>query len=623
MFSIRYVIVFILLLSLSPAMAQTGKPVNIKSAVPEIISSPVAELSPSINPGGTSIVIQTITPEPDSSASTPVVTDMAVKTSVTPLPEQTVHEKLDDATVIHEKKFVPVVFYGEEVFSINNSLGPYSPEERARILGDRLKKVSEIHVFLPEEIKVNNKGQNLAIMYKDIYLMTVSKEDGKSLNMTQNEGAENFAQRIREVLTEYKKARSAKTVVRGIIFSLIVTLIFIIIMIFLNRILKIIDNKIKVWHGVHISDVKLQKLVLITADRIAGTIIICTNFFAFIFRVILFYIYITLVFSFFVWTKNYGEKLLGYIFSSLNIIWTGILFYIPKLFFILCVIVITYYVIKFIKFIFDELEKGTIEFPGFYKEWAAPTYMIVRFLLIAFAVVIALPYLPAYESLAFKGISVFLGVLFSLGSTSVVSNMMAGIILIYMNAFRIGDRVQIGDVTGDIIEKSLYLTRIRTIKNVDITIPNAIILGSHITNYSSCAREKGLILHTTVTIGYDAPWRTVHELLINAALATEGILKKPAPFVFQTGFDDFYVSYQINAYTDKPNSMYTIYSELYQNIQDKFNEGQIEIMSPHYMALRDGNKTTIPEKYLSETYNAPSFKISGEEKETLKIIRKK
>jgi len=618
MFSIRYVIVFILLLSLSSAMAQTDKPVNIKSAVPEIISSPVAELSPSINPGGTSIVIQTITPEPDSSAATPVVTDMTVKTSVTPLPEQTVLEKSDDATVIPEKKFVPVIFYGEEVFSINNSLGPYSPDERARVLVDRLKKVSEIPVFLPEEIKVNNNGKNPIVMYKDMVLVTISEEDGKSLNMTQKEGAEKCAQRIREVLTEYKKARSFKTVLRGIIFSITVTIIFIIIMTFLNGILRIVDNKIKLWHGVRISDVKIQKLVLITADRIAGVISILINLCAFIFKLILFYIYITFLFSFFVWTKNYGEKLLGYIFSSLNIIWTGILFYIPKFFFILCVIVITYYVIKFIKFIFDELEKGTIEFPGFYKEWAAPTYMIVRFLVIAFAVVIALPYLPAYESPAFKGISVFLGVLFSLGSTAVVSNMMAGIILIYMNAFRVGDRVQIGDVTGDIIEKALFLTRIRTIKNVDITMPNAIILGSYITNYSSCAREKGLILHTTVTIGYDAPWKTVHKLLIDAALSTEHILKEPAPFVLQTGLDDFYVSYQINAYTDKPNNMANIYGELHQNIQDKFNEGQVEIMSPHYTSLRDGNKTTIPENYLPKEYTSPPFKISGEEKGELK-----
>ncbi len=629
------------MLSLSSVMAQTDSSVNIKSASSKIISTPGTEVSPSISPSVTSIEViqsnatQAVTPAKDTpppadmTVKTPVVPavipgkDMATPTSAdmtvkpSPVPEGTSGEEIPG---LGEKNFVPVMFYEEEIFSINNSLGPYSPDERARVLVDRLKKVSEIPGFLPEEIRVNNNGKNPIVMYKDMFLVTISEEDGRSLNMTQKEGAEKCAQRIREVLTEYKKARSLKSVLRGIIFSLIVTIIFIIIMIVLNRILRIIDNKIKAWHGDRISDIKIQKLVLIPAEKISGTIITVINLCAFILKLIISYIYLSLVFSFFVWTEDYGEKLLGYIVSVFHIIWAEILFYIPKLFFILCIVVITYYIIKFIKFIFDEIEKGTIEFPGFYKDWAEPTYMIVRFLVVALAVVIALPYFPAYESPAFKGISVFLGVLFSLGSTAVVSNMMAGIILIYMNAFRIGDRVQIGDVTGDIIEKTLYLTRIRTVKNVDITIPNAMILGSHITNYSSCAMEKGLILHTTITIGYDAPWRTVHKLLIDAALSTEGILKEPAPFVYQTGLDDFYVSYQINAYTDRPNSMGGIYSELHQNIQDKFNEGQVEIMSPHYTALRDGNKTTIPEKYLPKEYTSPPFKISGEEKEDRKIL---
>ena len=159
-------------------------------------------------------------------------------------------------------------------------------------------------------------------------------------------------------------------------------------------------------------------------------------------------------------------------------------------------------------------------------------------------------------------------------------------------------------------KKTLLVTRIRTIKNVDITVPNAMVLSSHITNFSSSAQDYGLILHTTVTIGYDAPWRQVHELLIAAAQATGNILEQPVPFVLQTSLDDFYVSYQINAYTDKPSVMARTYSELHQNIQEKFNEGGIEIMSPHYSTLRDGNQTTIPESYLPESYKQPTFRVS-------------
>ena len=157
------------------------------------------------------------------------------------------------------------------------------------------------------------------------------------------------------------------------------------------------------------------------------------------------------------------------------------------------------------------------------------------------------------------------------------------------------------------LEKTLLATRIRTIKQEFITIPNGLVLGSHIINYSSSAASSGLILHSTVTIGYDVPWRQVHQLLIDAALATESIISEPTPFVFQTSLDDFYVSYQINAFTDKPHVMAVTYSQLHQNIQDRFNEAGVEIMSPHYSTLRDGNQTTIPANYLPANYEIPTF----------------
>jgi small-conductance mechanosensitive channel len=202
--------------------------------------------------------------------------------------------------------------------------------------------------------------------------------------------------------------------------------------------------------------------------------------------------------------------------------------------------------------------------------------------------------------------------LFSLGSTSIVANIVAGVILTYMRPFKVGDRVKIADTTGDIVEKTILVTRIQTIKNVLITIPNAMVLGSHIINYSSSAgSSEPLILHTAVTIGYDAPWRKVHELLIAAAQATEHVLAEPKPYVLQLSLDDFYVRYELNAYTDSPRTMARIYSDLHQNIQDMFNEAGVEIMSPHYKAIRDGNQTAIPEESLPGSYVAPSFRVQS------------
>jgi len=283
----------------------------------------------------------------------------------------------------------------------------------------------------------------------------------------------------------------------------------------------------------------------------------------------------------------------------------------PNLFFIIVLIFVFNYIIKFVKFIFLEIDKGNLELPGFHKEWAIPTFKIARFLILVLATIIIFPYLPGSDSPFFQGISVFLGILFSLGSSSAVGNIVSGVVITYMRPFKIGDRVKIADTTGDIVEKTLLVTRIRTIKNVDITIPNAMVLGSHIINFSSSANDKGLILHTTVTIGYDVPWNKVHGLLISAANETEYILKDPKPFVLQTSLDDFYVSYELNAYTNEPGKMAGIYSQLHSKIQDKFNEAGVEIMSPHYGAMRDGNQTTIPENYLPKTYEPPAFKIFG------------
>jgi small-conductance mechanosensitive channel len=195
-------------------------------------------------------------------------------------------------------------------------------------------------------------------------------------------------------------------------------------------------------------------------------------------------------------------------------------------------------------------------------------------------------------------VSVFLGLLFSIGSSSAISNAVAGFLITYMRPFKIGDRIKIGNIDGYVVQKSMLVTRVRSIKNEDITIPNSTILTSHTTNYSRAATEHGLILYTSVTIGYGTPWRTVHQLLIDAASATTNIISEgdKGPFVLQTSLNDFHISYQLNAYTTQTLNLEIIYSELHQAIQTKFQEAGVEILSPNYQSLRDGNKSTLPEK---------------------------
>lgn len=266
----------------------------------------------------------------------------------------------------------------------------------------------------------------------------------------------------------------------------------------------------------------------------------------------------------------------------------------PNLFFILVISILVVYLLKVVRFVFQNLKAERIVIEGFHAEWAETTYKLVRGLLLLIALVVCFPYIPGSESPAFKALSVFFGVLISIGSSSSIGNMMAGLLITYMRPFKAGDRVKIADTVGDIVSKDLLVTRVRTIKNVEITIPNSMILSHHIVNYSTLAQNEGVLLNSTITIGYDALWSEVESALIEAARRTKHIdLEKP-PFVLQTALNDFHISYEINVWTRKPENMAVIYSDLHRNIQIVFAERKIEIMSPNYHAVRDGNRSTIP-----------------------------
>ncbi|MGA7837442.1 MAG: mechanosensitive ion channel family protein [Ignavibacteriaceae bacterium] len=410
-------------------------------------------------------------------------------------------------------------------------------------------------------------------------------------------------------LFPWTKNINIRPLLRGSILSIALIISTYVILKSVYASLKAISNKSSSWKGSLIKSVRIKNLEVISEERILEQVRFGLRILKFVLTIIIAYFFFTLLFSFFEFSNNWAATLINYIIDPLFSVVNSFIKYLPSLFTIIVIVFVTRYILKFIKFIFNELERGTISFQRFPPEWSDPTYKIVRFLFLAFSAIIIFPYLPGSDSPAFQGVSVFLGILFSLGSSSAIANMVSGVVITYMRPFKIGDRVKIADTLGDVIEKTLLVTRIRTIKNVDVSIPNAMVLGSHIINFSSSAKDKGLILHTTVTIGYDVQWKKIHELLKAAAKTTENILEKPEPFVLQTSLDDSYVSYELNAITDKPGAMANIYSDLHQNIQDKFNEAGVEIMSPHYSAVRDGNQTAIPDEYLPKGYIPKPFRI--------------
>lgn len=503
----------------------------------------------------------------------------------------------------------PVVVDGNTIFTVRESLFTFSPQGRAQAIADRIEWLSKQPENRILTVRTEDQGRFTVILSGDTALATVTDADAQAAGKDRDALAEDYAGRIRAAAEGLKRKFGLKTIVLSALYAILATAVFALLLKLLGIAFPKFYEKLQAWHGVYIRSVRIQKLELMPAERITALLRVLAGALRVVLTLVLLYAYVTLMFSFFPWTQGFSTSLLRSVLWPVRVVGSAALAYAPNVLFIVVILAVAYYVIKFVKVFFVAIARRSITLPDFYPDWAMPTYRIARFLLIAFTAVIIFPYLPGSNSPAFRGVSIFLGLLFSLGSSSAIANVVAGSVLTYTRAFHVGDRVKIADSTGDVIEKTLLSTRIRTIKNEEISIPNALVLGNHVTNYSSAARDRGLVLYTGVTIGYDAPWRIVHQLLIDAALATANIQKEPAPFVLQTALDDFYVSYQINAFTDRPAVMAQTYSELHQNIQDKFNEAGVEIMSQHFSGIRDGNQTTIPREYRPKDYVAPSFRV--------------
>ena len=504
---------------------------------------------------------------------------------------------------------VPVVVGGKTIFYVRERVFSFSPADRANVIMQNIRRLAAGSPAEIKDIKTVDEETTTEIVSGETVIMTVTQQDAASAGKSRQALATEYAQTIQAAAESLRRTTSLRSIGFAILWTVLATLIFSLILKAMAFLFPKLYERIRSWHGRYIKSIRIQRLELLPAQRITDLLLAASRTVRVLLSLTLLYFYISLVFSFFPWTRGYADVLLNYTLYPVRTLGAAVAAYLPNVFFVAVILIAAYYVIKVVKFFFTQIRRGTLSFPGFYADWAEPTYKITRFLIIAFTAIVVFPYLPGSKSPAFQGISIFLGLLFSLGSSSAVANVVAGVVLTYTRAFQLGDRVQVGDAVGDVTGKTLLVTRIRTIKNVDISIPNAMVLSSHIINYSSSAKEAGLILHTAVTIGYDAPWPKVHELLMAAAAATEDILSDPAPFVLQTSLNDFYVSYELNAYTNQPCRMAQTYSLLHQNIQDEFNQAGVEIMSPHYNSIRDGNATAIPTQYLPADGRTRSFRI--------------
>jgi small-conductance mechanosensitive channel len=484
----------------------------------------------------------------------------------------------------------PVELDGQVLFRVRGS-SSLPAETRAANIRARLEAVAADSAIPLAALRVAEAEGLERIMAGDRPIVAVTEADARLEQLTRSELAQIHLARIRQAIDEYRQARTPQASRRGIRDAAGATVAFVVAILlliglswWLHRAIerRTVSASKRAESGDPLAGIRA--LAMRGPQRLTGAfhqvLHLAT---AIVFLVILFQ-FLGFVFGRFPATRYLSNNLLALVVGPVTTMGTAAVRELPKLAFLAVLFVVVRIVLRVLRLIFDATQRGVLRWSGFEPEWAQPTYKIVRFALIAFAVVVGYPYVPGSESAAFKGISLFVGVLLSLGSSSAIANLVAGYVLIYRRLFRVGDLVKIGDVIGEVADSRIQVTRLRSLKNEEVIIPNSTILTAQVINYSALARTEGLILHTEVGIGYETPWRQVEAMLLAAAERTPGILRRPPPFVLHNRLADFAVIYELNVYCADAGTMLDVYTGLHRHILDVFNEYGVQIMTPAYMA---------------------------------------
>lgn len=514
----------------------------------------------------------------------------------------TKHPIIDTVKIDYSQRKAPVAPFLDTLFYVYGSFGASSPQQRADIIDQNIRTLSKDPFFDKDSLKVEIEGGVYNIIYFDKVVMGINDIQAEVLEKSKSELTEEYLNLILQSIEQEKSITGWKIILKQALLAILILGLTFLILKYLNigyRILKFHLTKEKNW--------TIEKIkFILDVNKQVGIVLFLLKLLRLLCIAVVIYFCLYAFLSLFPETKWIAETLINYVLSPLKMAYRSVVNFIPNLFTIIIICLLFRFVISAIKALSDRVSDGSITINGFYPDWAAPTFSIVKVVLYIFMSILIFHNLPIADSKAFQGVSVFLGILFSLGSTSVIANVVSGIVITYMRPFKLGDRIRMGEFAGNVIEKTPLVTRLKTPKNEIITIPNGTIMSAQTINYTHSAEEYGLILYTSVTMGYDTPWRKVHELLIEAGLKTPRVQNEPKPFVLQLALNDFYVEYQINVYTKDANYMPAIYSDLNKNIQDIFNREGIELLSPQFVAQRDGSTVNIPKEYVKTGFERVS-----------------
>ena len=492
-----------------------------------------------------------------------------------------------------------VVFRGDTLFRLRHAVGAFSAEQRARLVGENLADLATLPLEEFDSLFVRpTESGGYEILHRDRVVSTVTQADARGEGLTPEGLAKRNRDRVRMALQADYHLNSTATLARDVLKFIFFAGMLVMMWMGINRGFDFarlrLRQGLRAFIARHSVGERGKFFRLLGPGAQANILLGALRITRVLSLLLLLYLFLPFVFSKLAYTRGFGERLFEYVMTPVRFVVGGVIGFIPELVFILVISWIGYQVTRLVGWIAEKIATDQITIEGFHNDWALPTANLVRVLIVVLTIIVVYPYLPGSSSDAFKGVSVFLGLLLSLGGAAAVGNVVSGVILTYMRPFQVGHRVKINDNVGDIVSKNLLVTRIRTTKNEEITVPNGALLNGGIVNYTALAQTQGLVLHTSVTIGYDVPWPQVHALLLAAAAKTPGVEASPEPYILQKALQDWYVEYELNATTRDSHGMPRIYSALHANIQDAFRDAGVEIMSSHYMHVRTGNETTVP-----------------------------
>lgn len=502
----------------------------------------------------------------------------------------------------------PVVVDGRVLFSVVG-LSTFPARERAKNIAEKIRLLAQNPSFDPSTLEIREIDGIVRVFANDNMLLAILKADA----LLEGDFSRNalaigiFIPNITQAIESYRNERKREVLLGKGLKALIRTIALSVLLALLFWSFKKTDQLLEKRFKRKIEELEAKSKKILRSQQLWSIFQGGLRLSRALLMLGLVYFFINFVLELFPWTRYVSQTLLGYVINPLFSIWQAIVGYLPNLFFLTILFLIFRYLLRLTYAFFQGIERGQIKLSNFNAEWAWPTYRIVRVLMIMLGAVVAYPYIPGSGSDAFKGITILAGVLFSVGSSSLISNVIAGYTMTYRRAFKVGDRVKIGSSFGEITEIRLLVTHLRSLKNEEIVIPNSTILSSEIVNYSSMAVKQGLILHTTVGIGYEVPWRQVEAMLLMAAEQTDGLQRRGQHFVLQTGLGDFGINYELNVFCGKVEKAAQIYSDLHRNILDVFNEYKVAIMTPHYTGDTEEQKFVPKEQwYASPAKPAPS-----------------